>query len=232
MHMAPKETRDEDLMIQIVSSTEPTQQAEDPLDDVFGSDTGSPVFESEPDPDQGARESHPSDVRRLQAEHATAGYRDGITEAKSKSIQAGFDEGFSLGAAIGLKAGQVLGYLEGLAGALRSANEEDYHQVQQLLVDARKELSTDMIYDEQYWNPDGTWKYPLQAHIPEGDVVFTDVASAHPLISKWCDIMDAQISKWGILREVLMRMAETPAAAVPEKKELKVEQQPREKLDW
>jgi hypothetical protein len=233
MHMAPQDGRDEDLMMQMVSSAEPAPQAEDPLDDVFGSDPGSPVFESEPDTDTGAWDTLPSDVRRLQTEHITAGYRDGITVAKGQSIQAGFDEGFSLGAEIGLKAGQVLGFLEGIIGALRSGNEEDHRQAQQLLADARKELSTDEIYDQKFWAPDGTWKFTLQSQVPESDVVFADVAAAHPLIAKWCGILDAQISKRDIRREVLMHMAETPAAAVAEKKEVKVEQQqPRERLEW
>ncbi|KAG5999876.1 hypothetical protein E4U21_006167, partial [Claviceps maximensis] len=73
------------------------------LDDVFGSAPASP------DQTDVRDHSHPSDIPRLQTEHATAGYREGITAAKESSIQPGFDEGFSLGAALGSHAGRLLG---------------------------------------------------------------------------------------------------------------------------
>ncbi|KAI1881877.1 hypothetical protein JX265_000703 [Neoarthrinium moseri] len=230
MHMAPRDSRDEDLMIQMISTADPAPPADDPLDDVFGSDAGSPAFESEDRPE--ARESHPSDVRRLQTEHATSGYREGIAAAKAKSIQAGFDEGFGLGANVGLKAGQVIGFLEGITDALRAGNDDDFLHAQQLLEDARKDLSTEGIFNERYWETDGTWKYELQAHRPESDILFEDVAAAHPLIVKWNGIIDSQLAKWAIHRQILDLIPETPTPAVLEKKEVKVEQQPREKLDW
>ncbi|KAK6069689.1 hypothetical protein SCUP515_08870 [Seiridium cupressi] len=230
MHMAPHDSRDEDLRIQLVSAGETPRPLNDPLDDVFGSDSGSPIFES--DDRTEARESHPSDIRRLQTEHSTAGYRDGITAAKAKSIQAGFDEGFSLGATIGLKGGQMLGLLEGITGALRVENGNALPQAQKLLDAARKELSTEKIYDQEYWVPDGTWKWELTSATPEGDIVFEDVASAHPLIAKWNGIINDQISKWAINLRVLEQTNETSSAALPEKKEIKVEQQARVQLDW
>ncbi|KAH6647049.1 essential protein Yae1 [Truncatella angustata] len=229
MHMASRDPQDEDFRIQMISATETPHQGNDSLDDVFGSDPGSPAFESE---DHEVRESHPSDVRRLQTEHATAGYREGITAAKAKSIQAGFDEGFSLGGTIGLKAGQVLGFLEGITSALRAENGDEYRQAQQLLEDARKELSIDMIYDQEYWAPDGTWKFEIQSATQESDIIFEDVASAHPLISKWDSIIMEQLRRWGIDLHVLEQTEDTSTVAVLEKKELKVDQQPREKLDW
>lgn len=230
MHMAQHDPLDEDLRIQVISSGETLRQIEDPLDDVFGSDSGSPIFES--DHHSEARESHPSDIHRLQAEHATAGYRDGITAAKNKSIQAGFDEGFSLGAALGLKAGQVLGFLEGISNALRTEKGDDFREAQKCLEDARKELSTESIYDEKYWAPDGTWKYELQTATPESDIIFEDVANAHPLIAKWEDILAGKIGRWAVDLQILDQADENPAAVAPEKKEVKVEQQPREMLDW
>lgn len=228
--MPPHDPRDEDLRLQMIAHTESPGHLNNALDDVFGSDDESPNV----DPDRYAevRDSHPSDVRRLQTEHVTAGYREGITAAKAKSIQAGFDEGFGLGATIGLKAGQMLGLLEGIASALRAENVDTAYQAQCLLEDARKELSTEMIYDEKYWAPDGTWKYEIGSVAAESDIIFEDVASAHPLISKWDHAIDEQIKKWGIDMLILNQLDETTVAVVSEKKEVKVEQQPREKLDW
>ncbi|KAH6619296.1 hypothetical protein B0J18DRAFT_450838 [Chaetomium sp. MPI-SDFR-AT-0129] len=67
--------------------------------------------------------SHPqpplvSDIPRLSAAHSNAGYRDGITLAKARTAQQGFDEGYGLGATVGARAGQLLGVLEGLAAAV------------------------------------------------------------------------------------------------------------------
>jgi hypothetical protein len=229
MHMAQHDPRDEDLMIHVVTAGNVPLPVQDPLDDVFGSDGGSPVFGSE---HAEVQEAHPSDVRRLQTEHTTAGYREGISVAKAKSIQAGFDEGFSLGATIGLKAGQVLGLLEGVAGALRAGNSEDYSKAQQLLEDARKDLSTGEIYGEKYWAPDGTWKFELQHAASKVDVIFEDVANAHPLISKWNILINEQMRNWGIDLLILQQTHETSSAMVTEKKEIKIEQQVREQLEW
>ncbi|ETS78498.1 hypothetical protein PFICI_10560 [Pestalotiopsis fici W106-1] len=241
MHMAQQnDPQDEDLRIQIMSAGEPPRPAvieEDFLDDVFGSDAGSAVFDGSEHGAE-ARESHPSDTRRLQAEHTTAGYRDGITAAKAKSIQAGFDEGFGLGANIGLKAGQVLGFLEGITSALRAADRDDggggddYREAQRHLEEARKELSTDSIYDEKYWLPDGTWRFELPSATAEGDVVFEDIAGAHPLVRKWNDVVKEQLSKWSVDVQILQHADEIGAAPAPEKKEIKLEQQARVQLDW
>ena len=65
-----------------------------------------------------------SDVPRLRSIHVTAGYRDGIADGKSQSVQAGFDEGYSLGAVIGLDVGWILGILEGLIVAMAAKERE------------------------------------------------------------------------------------------------------------
>lgn len=230
MHMAQRDPRDEDFRAQMISPGGVPQQVEDPLDDVFGSDSGSPVFESEDHSE--ARETHPSDIRRLQAEHVTAGYREGITAAKTKSIQVGFDEGFSLGATIGLKAGQVLGFLEGITGALQAEHSDESQEARRCLEEARKELAAESIYDEKYWAPDGTWKYDLQSVTPENDIIFDHVAAAHPLISKWNGIIVQQLNRWSVDMQILSQDDETPTSTAPDKKEVRVEQQPREMLEW
>ncbi|KAG6014692.1 hypothetical protein E4U43_006248 [Claviceps pusilla] len=187
------------------------------LDDVFGSAPASPT-------ETAAHSiSHPSDVPRLQTEHTTAGYREGITVAKESSVQAGFDEGFSLGAALGAQAGQLLGLVEGIADALKThvaetADADDAAVASaQLLREARTDLSTDNIFRPEYWAPDGNWTYDVvAAGQDDGDdgepgqqIVFFDVANAHPLIRKWRTIVDEQLRRWRIQTSLL----ETDTAA-------------------
>ncbi|KAJ4424366.1 Essential protein Yae1, N terminal [Gnomoniopsis sp. IMI 355080] len=177
----------------------------DPLDDVFGSDE-SPVFEEdfgdESRPMDFSTRHHPSDMHRLQQEHTTAGYRDGIAVAKASSIQAGFDEGFSLGGTIGLKVGRLLGLLEGIVGAMggEKAAASDSEAANKLLVHARVDLDLRNMFSPKFWNEDGTWKYEVDDKEAEGEgaVLFSHVAEAHPLVLKWTEKVDEQMSKWGL----------------------------------
>ncbi|PSR81407.1 hypothetical protein BD289DRAFT_344377, partial [Coniella lustricola] len=155
--------------------------------------------------------SHPSDIRRLQQEHVTAGYRDGITVAKASSIQAGFDEGFSLGATIGLKVGQLLGMLEGIVAAVTGGRAKSPDAMSHLLSLARAELGVRSVFGQTYWHSDGTWKYDVDGETSatskdngkdnendDAEVLFSHVAEAHPLVKKWTSIIEAQTRKWGI----------------------------------
>ncbi|OTA00090.1 hypothetical protein A9Z42_0041400 [Trichoderma parareesei] len=187
------------------------------LDDVFGPETeaglgsGDGVAAVASSLDGPENSLYPSDMRRLETEHTTAGYREGISAAKERTIQAGFDEGFSLGAAIGLAAGQLLGILEGIEDALkntssdRAGNEnEDTKTASKLLAEAREELSVPNIFSSDYWAPDGNWTYDVNPEANEDDeVLFADVAKAHPLIRKWTDIVDERVKSWKIDRSVL-----------------------------
>lgn len=177
----------------------------DPLDDVFGSESGgdnSSIFGGDDGDEPSSQHHHPSDMHRLQQEHTTAGYREGVTVAKAGSVQAGFDEGFGLGATIGLKVGQLLGLLEGIASAL--ANSPEVTDATALLLDARAELGVRSVFGETYWNPDGTWKYDVAPRAATGSggedetVLFSHVADAHPLVSKWTAIVQQQMRKWGL----------------------------------
>ncbi|KUI70227.1 Uncharacterized protein yae1 [Cytospora mali] len=175
---------------------------------------------------------HPSDIHRLRQEHTTAGYREGITVAKASSVQAGFDEGFGLGATIGLKVGYLLGVLEGVAGALSSRSAASLssssssssssappgsppppHEGEaaaagrQLLADASVELGVRSVFSEAYWHSDGTWKYEVvggerDGDEEEGEVLFSHVAEAHPLVRKWTGLVEGEMRRWG-LREQL-----------------------------
>ncbi|EHK42780.1 uncharacterized protein TrAtP1_002124 [Trichoderma atroviride] len=207
------------------------------LDDVFGSESeavpasgdghgNAAALVSSLDRPESPR--HPSDMRRLETEHATAGYREGISTAKEQTVQAGFDEGFSLGATIGLAAGQLLGMLEGIDDALKSrlggqAGSQDGQgtasatATSELLAEARQELSVLKIFSPDYWAPDGNWSYDVEPHGDgegEGDeMLFPDVAKAHPLIRKWTAIVDEQARLWKIDRSVLDGDASMEAAA-------------------
>lgn len=181
----------------------------DPLDDVFGS-YDSPVFEQdfhdELQPQGFSDRHHPSDMHRLEQEHTTAGYRDGIAVAKASSIQAGFDEGFSLGGTIGLKAGRLLGLLEGIVGALGGDNAlaSESESANKLLAEARTELDLRNVFSPKFWNDDGTWKYEMDEKDAEdeGAVLFSHVAEAHPLVKKWTATVQEQMGKWGLQEEL------------------------------
>lgn len=166
------------------------------LDDVFGSAPSSPTQDHHiPDA------THPSDMRRLQTEHTTAGYREGVTVAKEQSIQEGFDEGFSVGASVGLKAGLVLGMLEGIAEGVRGA---DAPSIKELLSKAKSELAVESVFGPEFWREDGNWKFEVPGKNGDGEeVVFEDVAEAHPLVSKWMKVVDELVERWGVDRGVL-----------------------------
>lgn len=182
---------------------------DDPLDDVFRSDE-SPFFEEDFDeesrPMNFSDRHHPSDMHRLQQEHTTAGYRDGIAVAKASSIQAGFDEGFSLGGTIGLKVGRLLGLLEGIVGALSGVNttSSESEAAVKVLSDARADLDLRNVFSPKFWNEDGTWKYEVgeREAEDEGAVLFSHVADAHPLVKKWTATVDEQMSKWGLQEQL------------------------------
>lgn len=191
------------------------------LDDVWGDDDDHSSHYSH-HPSQNIITSRPpppvqSDMPRLQQEHTTAGYRDGITRAKASSVQTGFDEGFSLGATIGTRAGQLLGLLEGLAAAigLHSLNHsspqtsEEVKRIGELLVEARRELAVQSIFSPKFWAEDGTWIFPVQGGaVVQGEIVFGDVAAAHPLVQKWDGIVRAEADGYGVDWEVLKDEAE------------------------
>ncbi|KAF4973126.1 hypothetical protein FZEAL_9414 [Fusarium zealandicum] len=176
----------------------------DALDDVFGSGPSSPAAQEHYGDEAAAHgTSHPSDIRRLQTEHTTAGYREGVTSSKESNLQAGFDEGFSLGAAVGSKAGQLLGVMEGIAEAAGGRQDPGSTKAAELVLQAREDLSTASIFKADYWAEDGNWKYPVQPAEGADEVVFADVAEAHPLIQKWAGVVDEQVRLWKIDRAVL-----------------------------
>ncbi|KAI0112834.1 hypothetical protein F4814DRAFT_322652 [Daldinia grandis] len=136
------------------------------------------------------------DTKRLQTQHTTEGYRDGITAGKAESMQAGFDKGFDLGAELGLKAGRLLGLLEGVAAALRENSLINSAHIDKLLSDASKELRTEAIFAEEYWTSNGNWKYSVRGSGGHGEILMEDVANEHPVMSKWNELINWEIQKW------------------------------------
>ncbi|KIW88714.1 uncharacterized protein Z519_10760 [Cladophialophora bantiana CBS 173.52] len=60
------------------------------------------------------REEILSDIPSLRRQHMTDGYREGLSVAKARVMQRGFDAGYPLGVELGLRVGKVLGVLEGI----------------------------------------------------------------------------------------------------------------------
>lgn len=213
----------------------PQELATDLLDDVFGADDDS-LSAGAHGGVSAAAAAHPSDMTRLQKEHATAGYREGVTVAKEKSIQAGFDEGFSLGATIGQAAGQLLGILEGVAEALKGTAGTDTTDADKLYNEAKQELSSDVIFGKEYWAEDGNWAFPVDA-LDEKQVLFADVARCHPIIKKWTAQVDSAKSRWAIEPPILddegLQAADSAdIAATEETTPITLSQTTNKALDW
>lgn len=196
MHLAqPPESFGDDLdyyHTSIFQMPSVSATAHAPIEDIFGPDLDSQEYGSDAsitrDNDTSSLDMS-LDTRRLQAQHNTVGYREGITAGKAGSIQTGFDQGFALGANIGIRAGQILGLLEGISAALAESNPSiESARLDSLLAQAAAELNPERIFTPDFWAADGTWKYPVMASHEDSEVIYPDVADQHPLISKWAEI--------------------------------------------
>ncbi|KAL5606326.1 hypothetical protein BROUX41_002743 [Berkeleyomyces rouxiae] len=170
---------------------------DDDDDSIFASDDGATIM---PGGDGRQRAfAGLSELPRLQREHATNGYRDGVIAAKATSIQAGFDEGFSLGATFGKVAGQIHGMLNGIAEALPRDTAEN-REIVALVAAAQQALCVEAIFASEYWNGDGTWKYnvPEENDDDEAAVVFEDVVRAHPVIQQWSKTVEKVMGRWNV----------------------------------
>ncbi len=181
------------------------------FDDIWGDSTTPPTLQHY---HHHHHHQEVSDIPRLSAAHTNAGYRDAIALAKARTAQQGFDEGYPLGSALGARAGQLLGVLEGLAAAVGlhalgsragCGFEEEARRIGGLLADARRELSVQGVFEGEFFGGDGNWVYQVDAGsgVGGGEVVFADVAEAHPLLRKWSGIVRGEAERWGVDWEVL-----------------------------
>ncbi|KAI6711739.1 hypothetical protein JHW43_005747 [Diplocarpon mali] len=166
--------------------------ANDDFDDVFGS--------APPSPSLGPNGNlEPSDIPRLKEKHETEGYRDGVMEGKGESVQKGFDEGYGLGAVLGLRVGKILGLLEAIIGGLKGEGlEGEKRRVEALMAQAKTDLGTRSVFGRDFWGQDGIWRFEVPGEEADGDVVFSDVAAAHPLLGKWEGFLEEEVRRWGL----------------------------------
>lgn len=205
----------------------------DTLDDVFGADEGEPGGVEEHMHTQAQVQAHPSDMRRLETEHSTAGYREGIAQGKEATLQEGFDQGYSVGAAIGLQAGQILGLLEGIHEAVkgRPGDDEASARVGGLLSDARGQLCVEAIFGSEYWSGTGEGVYPVD--LGSGETP----ATAHPLIQKWSRTVEEEIGRWAVDKTILAHVnPQGPQGLTVQEQEHEHHDEPapaaRNPLDW
>ncbi|KAF2674972.1 hypothetical protein BT63DRAFT_25569 [Microthyrium microscopicum] len=165
-----------------------------------------------------------SDVPRLRSIHASAGYREGVSESKSQFIQEGFDEGFALGGEIGRAVGWVLGGFDGLVAATSTAvtsvsspessiakegTPKELSWRDRLIKtqrEANEELQIQNVISKDYITQEGLWLYDVNAG--SEDIAFEEVAHAHPLVKKWTGILTEMANDTGLDLEAYKRLLE------------------------
>jgi len=113
---------------------------------------------------------------------------------------------------IGLRIGNILGILEGLERAIKAllvqnANSREVRlekeNITKLVRKAREELKTESVFAKEFWGPDGVWKYPVKGDVVEGEILFGDVADAHPLLQKWKSMTEEEATRWSLDLKVM-----------------------------
>ena len=109
-------------------------------DDIFGiTDKHNHITEDIHNP--AAREEMLSDLPAVQRQHMTAGYREGLSDSKAKSMQGGFDQGYPIGFVLGIRVGRILGVLEGFLAAFAKDPAGTPEELLRLYRSAKKELA-------------------------------------------------------------------------------------------
>ena len=92
-----------------------------------------------------AREEMLSDLPAVRRQHMTAGYREGLSDSKAKSMQGGFDQGYPIGFVLGIRVGRILGVLEGFLAAFAKDPAGTPEELSRLYRSAKKELAIDQL---------------------------------------------------------------------------------------
>ena len=118
------------------TSTPPTSTSSSPdnLDDIFSDD---PLPSAQP----------LSDLPALRRQHVTAGYREGLSLAKAKTIQSGFDSGYPSGVELGMRVGRVLGVLEGVISAVGKDGGDMEGRLKAVLKRVKTELGVERFLE-------------------------------------------------------------------------------------
>lgn len=98
-------------------------------------------------PARGARGEMLSDLPAMQRQHMTAGYREGLSYSKAKSMQGGFDQGYPVGFEIGIRVGKVFGVLEGFLAAFAKDKTRTQPALLELYGNAKTELAISQLLD-------------------------------------------------------------------------------------
>jgi hypothetical protein len=91
------------------------------------------------------REEMLSDLPAVQRQHMTAGYREGLSDSKAKSMQGGFDQGYPIGFVLGIRVGKILGVLEGFLAAFAKDPAGPPEELLRLYMSAKKELAINQL---------------------------------------------------------------------------------------
>ncbi|KAL7275446.1 Essential protein Yae1, N terminal [Rhizina undulata] len=142
------------------------------------------------------------DHRRLQREHHTLGYRDGITAGKQTHLQAGFDEGYSLGSRFGLKIGYIQGTISGFEVVARKLGGGWEERVQSVKKRAETELRIENVLGRDWFDENGVWKYNIEEEKKEEGVTFDRVVEKHPVVGRWVREV------WSIAEELGLQVRE------------------------
>lgn len=130
-------------------------------DDIWGTSEG---YQRYTDGSQAlaAGEEMLSDLPAMQRQHMTAGYREGLSDSKAKSMQGGFDQGYPIGFELGLRVGKIFGVLEGFLAAFAKDKATAPIGLVELYARAKKELAISQLLngldDEELARPEFEFK--------------------------------------------------------------------------
>jgi hypothetical protein len=92
-----------------------------------------------------ARQEMLSELPAMQRQHTTAGYREGLSASKAKSMQGGFDQGYPIGFELGLRVGKIFGVLEGFLTAFAKDKMGPPTGLVELYESAKQELASTQL---------------------------------------------------------------------------------------